>query len=307
MYVAVIADDLTGAHEMGALLADAGLDCTLTTDWTNVPDAEAVVIDTESRHLPAEKAYERVLRAARNLRAERVFKKVDSTLRGPLEAELRALQDAFPEERMTFTPAYPKLGRTVRNGELFVHGEPVHLTAFARDPLSPVGTSQVPGSALDASTEEDLQEIARSCGRLAAGSGGLGREWARLFARPRQAPLLKASRLLVICGSKHPVSREQAARAPVDVLATPEELTPGAIALLARRAAERIASYDAVFVFGGDTAYALLQSLGVHELEPATELLPGVPVSRMGDRLLITKAGGFGAPDIVEKVLSHLT
>src|SRR5690242_14446902 len=116
MIAGVIADDLTGAHVMGALLAQAGLDCILVTSPEGIRDAEAVVIDTESRHLAAGSAYERVRLAASMLTDCSVFKKVDSTMRGPVTAELRALADSFPGETILFTPAYPAMGRTVRNG-----------------------------------------------------------------------------------------------------------------------------------------------------------------------------------------------
>lgn len=53
-----------------------------------------------------------------------------------------------------------------------------------------------------------------------------------------------------------------------------------------------------VMIIGGDTLLSCLRRLGCRELEPLTELSPGVVLSRyrVGDRdkLLISKSGGFG-------------
>ena len=42
-------------------------------------------------------------------------------------------------------PAFPATGRTVRDGNLLVHGVPLHVTEVGKDPLSPLDTSQVAG------------------------------------------------------------------------------------------------------------------------------------------------------------------
>jgi uncharacterized protein YgbK (DUF1537 family) len=59
-------------------------------------------------------------------------------------------------------------------------------------------------------------------------------------------------------------------------------------------------------VFGGDTALGLVECLGAVNLQPIDQIAPGVVVSRiMGDSLempLITKAGGFGPPGIIEEI-----
>ena len=65
---------------------------------------------------------------------------------------------------------------------------------------------------------------------------------------------------------------------------------------------------DAVIVFGGDTAFRILSALGQPLLRPIGEILPGVPVSRIdGYRtLMITKAGGFGEPGLLEQLEKKL-
>ena len=76
---------------------------------------------------------------------------------------------------------------------------------------------------------------------------------------------------------------------------------------------------DAILVFGGDTAFAVVAELGFPRLMPVREIVPGVPVTRIGaaqlrhvlpgrerDLFLITKAGGFGRESVVSDVRRKL-
>ena len=66
-------------------------------------------------------------------------------------------------------PAYPALGRTVRNGVLYVDGVAVAQSAFAHDALNPIRGSSVsamlgpdlPCTIFDGETDSDLREAAR--------------------------------------------------------------------------------------------------------------------------------------------------
>jgi len=60
-------------------------------------------------------------------------------------------------------------------------------------------------------------------------------------------------------------------------------------------------------VFGGDTALALWNALGITELRPLGEVLPGVVVSVSADekRIFVTKAGGFGGPSLIAEILER--
>ena len=61
-----------------------------------------------------------------------------------------------------------------------------------------------------------------------------------------------------------------------------------------------------LLVFGGDTAGAILDRMGVHSLVPSSEPLPGVVVSEIGYGgkriVLVTKAGGFGGDDVIGRI-----
>jgi uncharacterized protein YgbK (DUF1537 family) len=64
---------------------------------------------------------------------------------------------------------------------------------------------------------------------------------------------------------------------------------------------------DALVVFGGDTAFGIHKALGGQPFEVWGEVLPGVPLSRSGDLFWITKAGGFGAADVLCGIRRILT
>ena len=92
MTITLIADDLTGACDAGAHFSGRGR-VGVFVDATRVDVTRAVaVVDTESRGLSPSEAGARVRAVARDLRvrirAGFVFKKIDSTLRGPVTAEL---------------------------------------------------------------------------------------------------------------------------------------------------------------------------------------------------------------------------
>lgn len=131
----VLADDLTGALECGVLIEGA-----VVTLLAPAP-AEAAVVDTDTRHVPPAQALETVRRLTEQFPAEMIYKKTDSTLRGNIGAELAAL----PAGRIHYAPAYPRLGRTVRGGRLYVDGVPVEQTAFAHDPREPIEEGDVAG------------------------------------------------------------------------------------------------------------------------------------------------------------------
>ncbi len=362
MLAAVLADDLTGALEIGALAATVGLPALVHLDATGpFAPGEVAVIDTETRR-PSDGRADRFAGAldACLPAAPRIYKKVDSTLRGPIAAELVALGRALPDLPIVYVPAYPALGRTVVGGELRVHGEPVERTAFASDVHQPIRSSSVVdlfdgvapagwvrrcapadlvaalaerraggrgGTVLvcDAETDDDLDDIAAallevSTPVLVAGSGGFAGRWLAAIpgarsGRPTCLPSIRSA--IVVCGSRHPLSIAQAAAAatagfPCVLPAAGESGDPAVLAEeLGRRAVVAIAEHrpDAVLLFGGDTAFAVLRALGCATLRPLGEVLPGVPVARCAgdDLVVVTKAGGFGEVDVVATVMERLS
>ena len=75
----------------------------------------ATVIDLDTRELPPDEAARRI----QALDGRITFKKIDSLLRGNVQAEIEALTG-----EVIVAPALPVEGRTVRGGVLHVHGVP---------------------------------------------------------------------------------------------------------------------------------------------------------------------------------------
>src|SRR5438128_619063 len=67
-----------------------------------------------------------------------VTKKVDSTMRGNVGAEVEALLRALGRRLAVLAPAFPANGRTTVEGVQLVDGVPAHLTAVGRDPAHPM-------------------------------------------------------------------------------------------------------------------------------------------------------------------------
>lgn len=148
--IAIIADDLTGASDAGVQFARRGLRTLVLFDaedlGIDVELVHVIAIDTDSRALSPVAAAARITPVVAALRAAgfaHVYKKVDSTLRGNLGAEIDATLDAGCFDVAVVAPGFPALGRTTHQGVHLVHGIPVHETEAARDPRSPVHESDV--------------------------------------------------------------------------------------------------------------------------------------------------------------------
>lgn len=222
MPLTILADDLTGACDAGALFAGRGRVGLFLEPATAGADWDVAAVDTESRPLPpAEAAYRVRLAAGRmgpRLRHGRIFKKIDSTMRGAVGAEVEALLAAAAARTALVCPAFPAERRTVVAGILRVHGLPAHESPVGRDPDYPAPTSDLremlagqlrhpvghiplqtvrhgdeelrralaqaapPIVVADAETDADLDALARAVialpGMLLAGSAGLARRLA---------------------------------------------------------------------------------------------------------------------------------
>lgn len=154
MHIAVISDDLTGANANGALLTAKGF-CSATCldpgKWGPAAFAEyaAVAVSTDSRLLGPEEARAKVHAAVKLFAAHKpalISKRIDSTLRGNVGAEiegaLQAMDETAPEgaEKAValVVPSYPMSGRITAGGYLVVHGIPLERSPIARDAATPV-------------------------------------------------------------------------------------------------------------------------------------------------------------------------
>lgn len=231
--VAIIADDLTGAADCSEafmlaghrplVLLEAG-DGTLAAESS----CDVVALSTNSRDGSEASAARAVSAAVKELAVAAPgiwFKKVDSTLRGHLGLEMRAVIELLAPELAIVCPAFPAAGRTLRDGRMYVHGEPLEETGLWRVGGRGGGAAQLPamlavagvsasavtdvrdggltvrlGSAprgavlvADADTDADLDAIVAAgleCGRdvLWVGSAGLAGALASRLPAPECEP-----------------------------------------------------------------------------------------------------------------------
>lgn len=140
--IAVIADDFTGAMDTGVMFVNFGLhtEFHLSSEQSS-SDISVVVVSTNSREQDLQSAISSIEHTAPLLENRRLFKKIDSTMRGHISAEIDALLQVTGLEKALICPTAVEAGRTVHDGILFVYGTPLHETAFAKDPHYPASTS----------------------------------------------------------------------------------------------------------------------------------------------------------------------
>lgn len=271
-------------------------------------------------------------------RAAILFKKIDSTLRGHVAAELAAIRPALGRRAVLFAPAFPAQGRIVRDARLLVKGKPssgdlrallsrAGLPATQVDIASPASLraalrSGAHAFVCDAANDADLDRIARAGLALRprplfVGSAGLARALARTLPRRRAAPSPEPQPrpVVAVVGSASPVSARQArrlARARSSILVQvawkrrPTRRDIPAVRRLGRIVAQA-APHAHYVLTGGETARAVLSARGIRALRLLGEVEPGVPFAMARDGTLVcTKAGAFGGPDTLAKCVARL-
>jgi len=149
--VAVIADDLTGAADTGIQFCRPeaptyllGQDHLRSFPFPESP--HSLSLFTNTRNLPPDQAglaLKNVALTVKGLRPLRIYKKIDSCLRGNIGVELDALAESIGFDVSFVAPAFPAQGRTVLHDVHYLRGVPLAETEMARDPVSAVTESRV--------------------------------------------------------------------------------------------------------------------------------------------------------------------
>jgi uncharacterized protein YgbK (DUF1537 family) len=334
--IRIVADDLTGACDSAVPFLATGHSVRVWLSPTATHNtAESVqAFNTASRALSPDEAAAVTTRATAALNPSPgilVFKKVDSAGRGPIAAEVLAANRTLGTDAVLFAPSFPAAGRLVRNGILCVRNA---ADGNSHIPLLPLfephakavtisHPSQIPQAlgdgaivlVCDASTQSDLDALAAfdQPNLLYAGSAGLARALAAIHqgtvhASPQRLPRGSA---LTICGTRHPVTQLQLQHLACLVPAAPIlHLRAEPNQSIIRSEFARHAP-DIMIVTGGDTALLVLATLGATSIILGGELAPGIPWGIVDggvadNRIVITKSGGFGAPDTLTRILRGL-
>jgi uncharacterized protein YgbK (DUF1537 family) len=245
--IGLIADDFTGAMDSGAQFSHSPLGVHFRFAGQSTGDVE--IVNTASREINEAQAVARARNVCQLLTGRQLFKKIDSTLRGHVAAEIEAILSASPYRKAVICSAAPLQGRTIRDGVLYIDGVPLEQTAFKDDPVYPATSSlvseligkrtsrlslrEVRGSVeelahaicgsgyplitVDAETPEDLLAIARAilmANALPCGAFGLAKAYLEALELPSvpQAVFHTEGRVLILVGSANQIGRDQARR-----------------------------------------------------------------------------------------------
>jgi D-threonate/D-erythronate kinase len=252
--VGLVADDLTGATDSAVQFAAAGWSAHLLRTAAAAPQSDhggptLLAVATGVRAAGDDEAAACTAAAVRSLLARgcnRLYVKVDSTMRGSVAAQLQGALAAWTERHAgsvaVLCPAFPDQGRTVVGGQVLVDGVPVARSPAGVDPVTPVTESRldrlVPGATagslsdlstpardgirppeattvqVDASTDADLAAIAATVDRLGpqavpVGSAGLAAAMAQRWSPGRScsaSSMQPCARVLVGVSSVHPAA-----------------------------------------------------------------------------------------------------
>lgn len=146
----VIADDVTGANDIGIMYAKAGLSAFVYSygdgNKQEYLPCDALIIDTDSRFDTCETAYRKVYNALKNAPKEEAVQFIDkqcSVFRGNIGAEFDAMMDALEEEFAVVVLGFPNNGRTTLHHIHYVHGTPLEDSQFKNDPVHPMTCSDL--------------------------------------------------------------------------------------------------------------------------------------------------------------------
>lgn len=148
----IVADDLTGCTTIGALLARVGVDTAVLFSPADVSaltsDHEALILNSDSRPLPAAEAFERVRKATEELvkaGARQFTKRIDTTCRGGIGPEVEGMLSALPDDYVAImVPAMPQSKRIVVGGYSLIDSVLLARTPAAQDVRTPVKESHLP-------------------------------------------------------------------------------------------------------------------------------------------------------------------
>jgi D-threonate/D-erythronate kinase len=341
----IIADDLTGACDAAvAFTASHGPIRVELTAKHPAPGLPVQALITVSRDVRPREGDARIREIALHLPQDaEVFKKIDSVFRGNTAAELCASLHRLPYDLAVLAPAYPALGRRVRQGSIYIQDvvgdrtialstllanlgcEPHALPAGLPQPAIAEHMRRAldhPSRAIlcDAWEQADLTEIVHAAHSLEKrilwiGSGGLAHALAAQFQPVPTAPATPHRRgsILFFIGSPHPVTRAQlqhlqqnsdaSARIIPIVLS---QTTESDIRTIATSLAPQ--SIGCLLMTGGDTAHFVCRALGINALRLEREFAPGVPLATAEEgpfdgTPVVLKSGGFGEPDLFCRLL----
>ncbi len=340
--LAILADDLTGALDSAAPFAARGLHVEVALSAAAVGAAlgaaagaapDVLAINLGTRELTPAAAQREVRAALQALPAgTRLFKKVDSRLKGHIAAEL----DAMSYRAALVAPAIADFGRIVREG--CVQGFGVDEPISVADRLGPhAARATIPDIASQGEMRLWLERADAAGVDLLVGARGLAEALAEQMSgdAPALVADIPAGPALFVVGSRDPITLAQieALRRDGDVCYLPApngrladvpadgygltlvQAVPGAVAATAEEVSQALAdsvcpdlagAASTLLLSGGATAEAVLRKMGIIRFRLLGECLPGLGLAHADGHCIIAKSGGFGQPDTLRQIAGRL-
>lgn len=326
----VLADDVSGAAEAAAAFLGLDVEVFLTARPSNRP---VTVVDLHTRRLSLAAAENAVARALSITDDARVIIKIDSLLRGPVEATVRAA--VATGRPVVIAAGNPALGRTVVGGVVLVDGVPLDQTGLwaAESIPAPISVADAAGHPrgvriVDVTSDADLDDVVAQASpdTILIGTGALAAAVARRMpCRSEPRAVTGSSRMVMVVGTADSNAEAQLLQLETDGIAVVRidsaDLLAGraarpavhhAVAIsvdgpvapenahrlvqaLAEIAAGIIDESTDLVLTGGETARTVLDRLGVDRMEPIAEIHPGaIACVASNGRLVVTRPGSFG-------------
>lgn len=144
--IVVIADDFTGAAEIGGIGLRHGLKVAIETKAIDNREVDLLVIATDTRsmsNVDASKYIAEITRTVMSFNPFLIYKKIDSVLRGNISGELESQLKTMGKNKAIIIAANPVFDRIIKNGNYFIEGVPLHETCFSIDSQYPVQSNDV--------------------------------------------------------------------------------------------------------------------------------------------------------------------
>ena len=334
----IIADDLTGALDTAAPFAARGLRTEVVLKVGAVAQGlalspDVLSINLATREKSAEEAFQSMQQVVELLPDRvRLFKKIDSRLKGHIPSEL----DAISYRRALVAPAIPAFERVVRHGCIEGCGvaTPISIAAV-------LGQNAARALIPDALNDDDLSKALETGEAndvdLLVGARGLAEALARRMTGRTDAELVAppVGTGLFVIGSHDPITAQQVEElrrldmvafnpAPNGVLgASSPDSAPiilvqaieGETQITSEKVSENLvrsvhphltSKAQTMLLCGGATAEAVLHSMGIECFRLEGECMPGLGLAHAKGRCIIAKSGGFGQPDTLAKLAGKL-
>lgn len=345
-----MSDDLTGANAVASMTASYCRSATFNVEIFNqvtdvMDDFQCVSLNTDTRNSTPQLAAATVSRIALEVKRTGAIlaKRIDSTLRGNIEAELMAIKEVL-NKPFIITDTIPEYGRFTRGGSTIAGADRLSFRNVFKslngayvsiNDLNQINklVRQYDVIVVDSSSYEDLDVIARTAteqGLIPVDPGPLCSMYGKraLGLRERPVKIRPVSSLVFIIGT-----RESATLSQVEELKRrgfvilrlgnymagfDNEVSVVLFDYLTERNRvdsafiNFVSKYDAAVVSGGDTANLILKLAGGVFIENFSSPMPLVGIGKvhggvLDGKIFVTKGGRVGTKETLIKLASFLT